>query len=338
MNDEARSEGDPEKGDRGNSPSSVQPIFIVGRNRSGTTWLGNLLCAHPDVAGAFHPIHEGIHESAYFSDVVNRYGPLEIWSNFVEFVECFGKSDYCHLIGCSKEELYALWPEVSYAGVFASIMQAFAERRGAKAWVEKSPSHTIYLRDLAALYPDAHFIAMRREVTDSVASALVQQSRDYDPRISKLGWRRTWSIIRISLLSGIFERVVDEIQRSEDRLLVVEYDTLRAHTGNELGRILEFLGLAPFAQLPAPSVAPNTSFGTGADRQTHRRTLRSWEIRLSRATYRLGKAIPAAMSVRLRMLWRRTQGRRELPWWFYKSTMMSIPAESRTTRAARGRP
>ncbi len=41
-----------------------KPVFIIGTNRSGTTWVGNLLAAHSDVAAIVHEKHKEIHESA----------------------------------------------------------------------------------------------------------------------------------------------------------------------------------------------------------------------------------------------------------------------------------
>lgn len=50
------------------------PVFVVGRNRSGTTWLANQLCEHPDIVGVQHERHHGIHESAYFGLIDGRFG------------------------------------------------------------------------------------------------------------------------------------------------------------------------------------------------------------------------------------------------------------------------
>lgn len=48
------------------------PVFVVGRNRSGTTWLANQLCEHPDIAGVQQERRHGIHESAYFGCLDGR--------------------------------------------------------------------------------------------------------------------------------------------------------------------------------------------------------------------------------------------------------------------------
>ena len=56
----------------------IKPIFIVGTNRSGTTWLANILSSHPKIAAIHHVNHHkfysGVIESFYFSHVYGRYG------------------------------------------------------------------------------------------------------------------------------------------------------------------------------------------------------------------------------------------------------------------------
>jgi hypothetical protein len=106
------------------------PIFVLGKHRSGTTWLANLLCQHPQIAGVQHARHHGIHESAFFSHVYGRYGDLAVWSRYAEFVEVVAASDYFRLAGATREFLYSLWP-TSYEGVFRAVMDRFAAQRGA---------------------------------------------------------------------------------------------------------------------------------------------------------------------------------------------------------------
>ncbi len=45
----------------------VSPIFVVGARRTGTTWLGNIICNHSRVAGVQGGAkQEGILETAFF--------------------------------------------------------------------------------------------------------------------------------------------------------------------------------------------------------------------------------------------------------------------------------
>ena len=46
---------------------TARPIFVLGRHRSGTTWVSNILASVPGIYSPSHPLHKGAHESAYFS-------------------------------------------------------------------------------------------------------------------------------------------------------------------------------------------------------------------------------------------------------------------------------
>ena len=76
-----------------------KPIFVVGKGRSGTTWLTNMLATHPDIAGVFNEDkNKGIKESRYFSDLYGRYGDLRNPTNLVEFIEILAVTDYFRLM------------------------------------------------------------------------------------------------------------------------------------------------------------------------------------------------------------------------------------------------
>lgn len=47
--------------------TKMQPIFVFGRHRSGTTWVTNVLMSHKKVFSPNHETHNGQHESAFFA-------------------------------------------------------------------------------------------------------------------------------------------------------------------------------------------------------------------------------------------------------------------------------
>lgn len=114
------------------------PIIIVGSPRSGTTLLGQLFTAHPDVA--------------YWEE------PRTVWS-----------SGNQHLPDDLLGEKH-LTPKIA-----AEIDQRFADfltQSGKSRFAEKTPSNMLRLPFIHALYPDCKIIHLYRDPRPVIASAL----------------------------------------------------------------------------------------------------------------------------------------------------------------------
>ncbi len=290
------------------------PIFVLGKQRSGTTWLANQLCEHESIAGVQHPRHFGIHESAYFSSVLGRYGDLRIRQNYIEFVEVMSASDYFQLAGATRDHLYSLWP-TTYEGVFRSVMDRYAQQRGAEFWVEKSPSHTPLVKYLADVYPDAHFIGVLRDAPSVVASTTALASDRYAQ------YSRPEVVRRLHLASHVltwsyYHRVLAAFSGESDRIIIVDYDQLRADNVETLTRICRFLGLPFQDRMRHSTYLPDTSF---RDEDTRRRALSSADLGLVEFTRRACEFVPMGVLQRCERLVSRGAGRgRTLPPWFFR--------------------
>lgn len=112
-----------------------RPIFIIGSPRSGTTLLGNVLAAHPQLA---------------YSEE-----PRLIWRRGND-----GRSDY-------------LRPEDARPEVVASIREAFdefVESKDKQRLLEKTPSNALRLDFMRAVYPDGVFVHVLRNAYDTALS------------------------------------------------------------------------------------------------------------------------------------------------------------------------
>lgn len=296
------------------------PLFVVGRHRSGTTWLANLLCEHPSIAGVQHERHYGIHESAFFSHVDGRYGPLDLRSNFIECVEVMAASDYFRLAGATREEMYRLWP-TSYSGLFRSVMDRFAEKKDASIWVEKTPLHTLHLDRIGGCYPDARFIGIRRPTEDVVASILLLTLEEDPSRVG--GGLRRWSFIaKAAAGSSLYERILRRHARRENRVLLLDYEQLRRRGETTLRQVCRFLDLPFDSRMLETPYERNSSYREpkAPDRG---RGLAPGERTLVRLLVRVLRLVPLVF---LRWIRRARRGgtRQPLPRWFFRL----LPIES----------
>lgn len=130
------------------------PIIVVGSPRSGTTLLGNLLAAHAQVA--------------YWEE------PRTIWSqgNAWRSDDALDESDLTATIGDKIDRRFAKF-------VAASRCEKFAE---------KTPSNTLRLRFIHALYPNSRVIHLIRDGRAVVASMLrmLEMPADRDRILARL--------------------------------------------------------------------------------------------------------------------------------------------------------
>ena len=191
----------------------TQPLFVLGKQRSGTTWLSTQLSQHSQVACARDDHHGGIHESAYFSHIAGRYGDLAQKTNYVEFVEVVAVSDFMRILGVDKAFLYSLWP-TTYKGVFEAVMTRLAQQQGSRYWLDKTPENTLLVRQLAELYPEAKFIAILRHPHDVMRSTIGRYS---DQAIR----RRRYLLARGTLNLVHHNKEIEHFAKRSERLRVV---------------------------------------------------------------------------------------------------------------------
>jgi len=263
------------------------------------------LLDHGQVAGVQHRDHHGVHESAFFSHVHGRYGDLSVFSNFVEFASVVAQSDYFRLLEVSFEELMEFYPS-TYAEVFRAMMDRFAERHGARYWIEKSPMHTSRIREIGNLYPDAQFVGILRSPVDAAFSWLKRQD------IGESALRRLTGLGRFTLNKCILDAHMREMQNEwPERVCIVRYEDLVEDRDDVIQVICTFLDL-PVAEMRA-QYAPNTSYSKGGSEQRrpgYERRFVKWLYRCGARTVleKWGRYFKHALQKR----------RTSLPDWFFK--------------------
>jgi hypothetical protein len=191
-----------------------QLLVIVGPNRSGTTWLNQLLQAHREICG----VDRG--ETRLFLSIDH------IWRNF----SMEGSSD--------RESIRTMLagPMRSFCDELLDGARARSARPHALFFVEKTPGTALFLPMLRYLYPDAWYIHIFRDGRDVIRS---MQRHGYAMRnelVNSYSWARQ-EYYAEKFLAG-FERVIH-----------IRYEDLHSDPLGVVLAIYEQLGLSRYPGL-----------------------------------------------------------------------------------------
>jgi len=279
-------------GEQVSRPAEISPIFVIGRHRSGTTWLGNVLAALPDVYTPAHEEHHGVHESAFFSQLVPycNHGRREADRYAVKCL--FERSDFFLLTGLERG------PEIDgrdCSTYFRLTMEAAARRAGARYWLEKTPAHTLQAKFLSEAFPGAILLAVLRDHDDVVASNV--------HGFGEPSSLRCW--LRQSVATAVYEKI---IRRNDP--WIIRYEDLLHDYERTVRSLLERLGIDA-SYMPGSAYRPNSSYQGAAPP-------RLWWQRLAIDLGRwLIRICPGAVVERA-VMWRLRRRAGILPSWFFR--------------------
>jgi tetratricopeptide (TPR) repeat protein len=191
---------------RGGSPETDRPVFIVGRPRSGTSMLEQVLASHPRVFGAGEL---NLVRSSFESiPAVVGIGLVPVDAMLLLTRDGIGRLARGHL----------------------GVLEDLGGPTPADRIVDKIPENALYLGLIAAMFPRARVIHCRRDPRDVALScwmthfALVRWACDLDDIASRIGahrrvmehWRR---VLPIPMFELDYEAVVGDLEAVARRLL-----------------------------------------------------------------------------------------------------------------------
>ncbi|MGH2716047.1 MAG: sulfotransferase family protein [Thermoleophilaceae bacterium] len=143
-------------------------LFIVGCPRSGTTLLGRMVDAHPDIA----VIHEGRFAPDWFE---RRRGLTEEGFVTPELVDRLLGHEPFKNVAVGREELERLLGDrgrVTYADFVAGIFDLHGRAHGKRLVGDKTPHYVRSLTTLHGLWPAARIVHLIRDGRDVAQSVL----------------------------------------------------------------------------------------------------------------------------------------------------------------------
>ncbi len=167
---------------------SDAPIFVVGVPRSGTTLLASMLAAHSRLACG--------PETAYFAELAasesdrRTSSPAELVA-FAESTSLEGES-LLDRFSIEREELLGRLEsiELSPVAVLEVLGELTAARFGKERWVEKSPVHLLYVREIRHWFPLSPIVRIVRDPRDVAMSLTRVPWGPVDLLGGLLYWRR----------------------------------------------------------------------------------------------------------------------------------------------------
>lgn len=219
---------------------AVGLFFIVGRIRSGTTLMNNVLNTYSEI---FIP-----QESPFILYLFNKYSEVEFWSNelllsFYTDLWTENRLTQFWELDQEKENLKKVILHLGENATFERLCKLVilfqAKRFGKTPSIigDKNPSYTLYLPTLKKLFPTAKFIMMVR-----------------DPRPNILSCQKvSWDFNNSFILAGRWRYCADIINefksKNNSNICMISFEDLMLSPSHELERVSNYLDITYSSEL-----------------------------------------------------------------------------------------
>jgi len=213
----------------GNKLRSIPIVFIVGCGRSGTTLLQSLLNSHPNIVAT--------HECFFIVALYPSFGKIRKWEkrDILKFVDAL---DLLRIFTLWSLDKRALTEELLTALEFADYpllckMVYYHMRKDKErisVLIDKNPLHSIFLKKLLTIFPEARFIHLIRDPRDNVNS-----------NIMRFNSKNTFFLARKWV--GFNARIESTKRKIPDKFFTILYEDMVINTENVFRRLCEYLGV-----------------------------------------------------------------------------------------------
>lgn len=239
---------------RAASTPRLDPIFVAGPDRSGTTLMYSLLASHPEISM--------VRRTNLWRYFYRRYGDLSEPENFERCLDEMLRYRRMRHLEPDEDRIRREFSagEPTYGRLFALFHGHNAERQGRARWGDKSLHTELFADGIFREYPEARVIHMIRDPRDRYASVSRRNGAHLD-RVGAATGR--W------LMSARAAR--RNAAKYPDRYLVVRFEDLVAEPRRVMAQVCEFAGVDFSPSMMDMGAVPelrdsggNSSFGDGA--------------------------------------------------------------------------
>lgn len=226
-------------------PDAREHVFIVGCQRSGTTWLQLLLGRHPAVATS----NETHLVSDYLGPLLRRWNASERTRRATGLRPLLSDEEVLgHLRAVARETLSRVADD------------------GTRVVLEKTPQHALWGLELLELFPDARIVHLVRDPRDVTAS-LLAASED---------WGSSWAAddaFDAAWTWRDYMAAASVLSERTSRFRELRYEDLYEDPARELSTLLDWIGLEAEVELLADAVS-----GTRLERLKNGTTEAPWDL------------------------------------------------------------
>lgn len=230
-----------------------KPIFVIGKNRSGTKWLSNTIANHKDIACVQRPGAGGILETNLIYRMSKIFGTLENDDNFLAFVECFSQTNFFRLLDIDKKDLY--FGPRNYIEFLEYIMNLNVEKNK-QYWLQKA--NTLKLKKLYEKFPDAKFLIIERNPRDNIRSTIGLKMKKI---LRKKG---TYKNFNKNIIKELFLYLIEKKRaypyKKRKNVKFIKFENFKNNKEATLKDICKFLNIDFNKKLLKDKYEKNTSF------------------------------------------------------------------------------
>lgn len=217
-------------------------LFILGKGRSGTSLLQNLIDAHPAMIGP--------PESKFAVLLYPRFGHIKKWkdSDIINFVETlYIEPLFASLWHLDKkkltETLLSVRENADYPLLCKMVYYQMSRGKENLQYIsDKNPEYILFIHTILKIFPEAKFIHIIREPRDNINSQM-HSFNEKNPLFRAYQWLA-------------FNKIVErEKRKSPGRYFTVLYETLVQDTEGTMKKICDFLQI-PFSDPMTRNVTP----------------------------------------------------------------------------------
>lgn len=280
-----------------------QKVFIVGSGRSGTTWAQGMFLEHPSVVGPATeskvyplagPFMRGQRKfNRHWQDILRKY---DAYPPNTRLQMLIGRGDLLALIHFLRSRKIS--EKEKGRQLADGIFRNFFTRSGgdsSKVFVEKTPRHLFYVREILEMYPSAKIICMVRDGRDVCLSL----QRASERGISWCPRERREQILFWKMAAECYlDYLADSSLNSS--LLTVRYEDLKASPEDELRRMFRFAGIPASSDLIEKLIRKHdVSLLIGKSPHVHQGAVGLWKEEFSREDLELFSRLCGDLLVRM---------------------------------------